>query len=126
MKKSNKIIGFHSGHDCSYCIFENGIPIVHNELERFTRKKEHLGDALNFLFPCKNSSSTFACVSPSKALACKFNKLFGFSNSSAPGKNPNKHQFKAAKRLVLPTPFSALINVTFLVLSVENHRSLIP
>ena len=50
MKKSNKLIGFHSGHDCSYCIFENGIPIVHNELERFTRKKEHLGDALNFLF----------------------------------------------------------------------------
>ena len=50
MEKTEKIIGFHSGHDCSYCVFENGIPIIHNELERFSRKKEHLGDALEFLF----------------------------------------------------------------------------
>ena len=50
MKKENKIIGFHSGHDCSYCVFEKGIPTIHNELERFTRQKEHLGDALEFLF----------------------------------------------------------------------------
>ena len=50
MKKRNKIIGFNSGHDCSYCILENGVPVVHNELERFTRKKEHLGDALSFLY----------------------------------------------------------------------------
>ena len=49
MKKSNKIIGFHSGHDCSYAILDNGIPVLHNELERFTREKEHLGDAINFI-----------------------------------------------------------------------------
>ncbi len=50
MEKTDKIIGFHSGHDCSYCVLDKGIPVVHNELERFTRKKEHLGDALDFLF----------------------------------------------------------------------------
>ena len=46
IKKENKIIGFHSGHDCSYSVMDKGIPVIHNELERFTRKKEHLGDAL--------------------------------------------------------------------------------
>jgi carbamoyltransferase len=44
--KSNKIIGFQSGHDVSYCILENGVPIVHEELERFIREKEPLGDGL--------------------------------------------------------------------------------
>jgi len=41
-----KIIGFQSGHDVSYCVLENGIPIIHEELERFTREKEPLGDGL--------------------------------------------------------------------------------
>ena len=34
-----KIAGFHSGHDSSYSIIENGIPKVHIELERYTRRK---------------------------------------------------------------------------------------
>ena len=38
-----KIVGFQSGHDPSYCILEDGIPIVHEELERFTREKEPPG-----------------------------------------------------------------------------------
>ena len=41
-----KILGFQSGHDVSYCILENGIPIIHEELERFIREKEPLGDGL--------------------------------------------------------------------------------
>ena len=45
-----KIAGFCSGHDCSYAILEDGIPIVHNELERFTREKEPLGDSIKFMF----------------------------------------------------------------------------
>ena len=45
-----KIVGLLSGHDCSYCVLENGIPIVHNELERFIREKEPPGDALEFFF----------------------------------------------------------------------------
>ena len=34
-----KILGIHSGHDANYCIFEDGKITLHNELERFTRKK---------------------------------------------------------------------------------------
>jgi carbamoyltransferase len=41
-----KILGFQSGHDVSYCILDNGIPTIHEELERFIREKEPLGDGL--------------------------------------------------------------------------------
>jgi carbamoyltransferase len=49
-KEKNIIIGFHSGHDCSYCILEDGVPVVHEELERITRIKEGNGDGLKFFF----------------------------------------------------------------------------
>lgn len=50
-----KIVGFHSGHDVSYCILENGIPVLHEELERISRKKMELGDGLKFFFSrCNN------------------------------------------------------------------------
>lgn len=45
-----KIAGFQSGHDVAYCILENGIPIIHEELERISRKKMQLGDGLKFFF----------------------------------------------------------------------------
>ena len=45
-----KIVGFQSGHDVSYAILENGVPIIHEELERFTREKEPLGDGLDMFF----------------------------------------------------------------------------
>lgn len=45
-----KIVGLLSGHDCSYAVLENGVPIIHNELERFIREKEPPGDALEFFF----------------------------------------------------------------------------
>ena len=45
-----KVIGLQSGHDCSYCILEDGIPSVHNELERFIRVKEPLDDSIKFMF----------------------------------------------------------------------------
>ena len=41
-----KIIGLHGGHDAAYAILENGLPIKHNELERFNRKKGCKGDTL--------------------------------------------------------------------------------
>lgn len=44
LQKSTKILGFQSGHDVSYCILENGIPILCEELERFTRVKWQRGD----------------------------------------------------------------------------------
>jgi len=46
----NKVLGFHTGHDVSYCILENGIPIIHEELERFIRQKEPKGCGLKFAF----------------------------------------------------------------------------
>lgn len=45
-----KIIGFQSGHDVSYCVLENGIPIIHEELERFSREKNSLGDGLKMFY----------------------------------------------------------------------------
>lgn len=45
-----KIAGFCSSHDCSYCILEDGKPLIHNELERFTREKEPMGDGIQFMF----------------------------------------------------------------------------
>ena len=41
-----KILGFQSGHDVSYCILDNGVPVIHEELERFIREKEPMGDGL--------------------------------------------------------------------------------
>ena len=43
-----KIVGYQSGHDVAYCILEDGVPIIHEELERFIREKEPLGDGLEF------------------------------------------------------------------------------
>ena len=30
-----KIVGFHSAHDASYSVLEDGVPIIHAELERY-------------------------------------------------------------------------------------------
>ena len=45
-----KILGAWSGHDCSYCILEDGYPVVHAEYERHIREKEPAGDGLQFFF----------------------------------------------------------------------------
>ena len=45
-----KIVGFQSGHDTSYCVLEDGKPIIHEELERFSREKEKLEDGLRMFF----------------------------------------------------------------------------
>ena len=45
-----KIVGFQSGHDVSYCVLRNGIPVIHEELERFSRKKDELGDGLQMFY----------------------------------------------------------------------------
>jgi carbamoyltransferase len=47
---NTKIVGFQSGHDVSYCILEDGIPVLHEELERISRKKMELGDGLKLFF----------------------------------------------------------------------------
>ena len=45
-----KILGFQSGHDVSYCVLDNGVPVIHEELERFIREKEPYGDGLKMAF----------------------------------------------------------------------------
>ena len=45
-----KIAGVWSGHDCSFCVLEDGKPLVHAEYERYIREKEPQGDSINFLF----------------------------------------------------------------------------
>ena len=37
------------GHDVSYAILEDGVPILHNELERFNRQKSSTGDGMQFM-----------------------------------------------------------------------------
>ena len=44
-----KIAGIWSGHDCSFCILENGIPTIHAEWERYIREKEPKGDSVKFM-----------------------------------------------------------------------------
>ncbi len=46
--EKTKIVGFHSGHDIAYCILEDGIPTIHEEQERISRKKMEQGDGLKF------------------------------------------------------------------------------
>ena len=45
-----KVASAWSGHDCSYCILEDGRPIVHAEYERYIREKEPAGDGVQFMF----------------------------------------------------------------------------
>ena len=45
-----KILGFQSGHDVAYCVLDNGVPVIHEELERFIREKEPYGDGLKMAF----------------------------------------------------------------------------
>ena len=50
-----KIAGFCSGHDAAYGIIEDGVPVVHNEIERFNRVKDSEGDSMKFLFDTEAS-----------------------------------------------------------------------
>ena len=47
-ERNMKIVGFHSGHDSSYSILDNGVPTVHNELERFNRRKNSVANSIQF------------------------------------------------------------------------------
>ena len=43
-----KIVGFHSAHDASYSVLEDGVPKVHNEIERFNRIKNCVANSIEF------------------------------------------------------------------------------
>jgi len=44
-----KIIGLTTGHDAAYCLLDNGIPVIHEEFERFSRVKEQDTDVIKFI-----------------------------------------------------------------------------
>lgn len=45
-----KIAGVWSGHDCSFCIIDNGQPLIHAEYERYNREKSPAADSIKFMF----------------------------------------------------------------------------
>lgn len=45
-----KVASAWSGHDCSFCVLENGRPVIHAEYERYIREKEPAGDGVQFMF----------------------------------------------------------------------------
>ena len=65
-----KIAGVWSGHDCSYCVLDDGMPVVHDEYERFLRKKEPKGDSVRFLLDnyedAQEISYVVSCLPQSK------------------------------------------------------------
>tara|TARA_Y100000310_G_scaffold345780_1_gene469775 strand:+ start:6491 stop:8125 length:1635 start_codon:yes stop_codon:yes gene_type:complete len=67
-----KVAGIWSGHDCSFCILENGKPMVHAELERYIREKEPAGDAATFMLDtcgqdkCKDIVHVATCCPDNK------------------------------------------------------------
>ena len=64
-----KVAGIWSGHDCSFCILENGQPIIHAEFERYNREKSPPGDSIDFLLKRYKDSDQithFASVYPTK------------------------------------------------------------
>jgi carbamoyltransferase len=67
-----KIAGLWSGHDCSFCILEDGMPTIHAELERYIREKEPVGDSISFLkeydFDEFNNIKYFASCFPTSKL----------------------------------------------------------
>ena len=45
-----KVASAWSGHDSSFCILNNGLPVIHAEYERYIREKEPAGDGVQFMF----------------------------------------------------------------------------
>ena len=66
-----KIAGLWAGHDCSFCVLEDGKPLVHAEYERYNREKSPPGDAVEFMFDRYENVEDvthFASVYPTKKL----------------------------------------------------------
>jgi carbamoyltransferase len=66
-----KIAGFWAGHDTNACILENGKPILHLELERFSRIKEDKGDPIELItskYGPLDDIDCFATCEPSNIL----------------------------------------------------------
>tara|TARA_Y100000593_G_scaffold2094_1_gene4125 strand:- start:1000 stop:2634 length:1635 start_codon:yes stop_codon:yes gene_type:complete len=78
-----KVYSAWSGHDCSFCVLDEGDPVVHAEYERYIREKEPAGDGVQFMFDewgdCDDMKYFATCHSVEKLVNYKesFEKLKG-------------------------------------------------
>lgn len=50
LRKNKQIVGLWSGHDASFCVLDDGRPVIHTELERHLRVKEPPGDSIEMFY----------------------------------------------------------------------------
>ena len=81
-----KILGVHGGHDSAYAVLEDGLPVVHNELERFNRQKGCKGDSLKLALDIE-SDLNFDYVVTNRT--GKFVQYFNYNEESFMSKFPN-------------------------------------
>lgn len=110
-----KIIGLHGGHDAAYAILENGIPKIHNELERFNRQKGCKGDTLKLFLENESTNDIKYITTNSTG---KWKQYFNYNKQSFLSKFPNSklyitnhHQAHAANAF-FTSPFKNALIVT--------------
>lgn len=117
-----KIAGIWPGHDCSFCILEDGKPTIHAELERYNREKSPPGDAIKFMFDRVRSDaeqvSHFASVHPLKKTK-QYEESFSAAERIA-SKNGGKFHFFSHHRAHAANAFySSNLNES-LVLTIDG------
>ena len=110
-----KIVGFHGGHDSAYGILEDGIPVVHNELERFNRQKGCKGDSLKLFLELEDSRDFEYSVTNRTG---KFVQYYGYTEEQFKSSIPsakvyitNHHQAHAANTFYT-SPFEDALIIT--------------
>ena len=110
-----KILGLHGGHDSAYAILENGIPVVHNELERFNRQKGCKGDSLKLVLEQENDKYFSYIVTNCTG---KFIQYYGYTEEQFKNTFPssklyitNHHQAHAANTFYT-SPFKDALIIT--------------
>ena len=110
-----KIVGFHGGHDSAYGILEDGIPVVHNELERFNRQKGCKGDSLKLFLELEDSRDFEYSVTNRTG---KFVQYYGYTEEQFKSSIPsakvyitNHHQAHAANTFYT-SPFDEALIIT--------------
>ena len=110
-----KILGLHGGHDAAYAILENGLPLKHNELERFNREKGCKGDTLKLFLENESTNNIDYVTTNSTG---KWKQYFNYSEQSFMSNFPsskmyiaNHHQSHAANAFYTSPYKDALIVV---------------
>ena len=115
------IAGFHSGHDCSFCILKDGKPIIHAELERYIRLKEPLGDSLDFLFKEFKDSSKINHFTtgldiweggPNNRYPKSWDKMLNIANNNGGGIHVYGHHLSHAANAFFSSNFDESLIIT--------------